>query len=51
MSAVLNLARRAGLAVAAVGIVNEFFLYDGKETELYIGLECYIILMTYITCS
>lgn len=28
MSAVLNLARRAGLAVAAVGIVNEFFLYD-----------------------
>jgi hypothetical protein len=29
----LNMARRAGLAVAAVGIANEFFLYDGKNSQ------------------
>lgn len=34
MSAVLNLARRTGLAVAAVGIFNEFFLYDGKYQQI-----------------
>jgi len=28
MSAILNVARRAGLAVAGVGIIHEFFLYD-----------------------
>ncbi len=33
MSALLNFASRAGIAVATVGIVNEFFLYDGANAS------------------
>ena len=38
MSAMLNFARRAGLAVAGVGLVNEFFLYDGTTLHDFLKL-------------